>query len=346
MTLHAPETKGAQVETGSLVGVIHHATTPQSGRPMVGVFLDALIAAYKLTQQDVHLNRDQFMHLVGMAKYWNQAVIAEPAISEFDPDTGTWISRWTGKQLFSEICPDIDYSQLAFFHDRLSQGVDAYFTFNNAAVALELDAAGWKARAEMTRDILCDRRVILLHGDLLCGRLDAPTLSNQANSFGHLILHKHGVVINAHFLSDVQRVGNEFLTGNGLSIGVMDSDIPISDQIQARVDKFVNFLNEHPDLEISDRNSPALNYAIEAKLCTLVSELRNHIGGLIRKFHNDPRNPVINRQQEIARPHSHNKARRIFCEWFLTLLSLLFCIFYFLCVQLFSRRSMREARQK
>jgi hypothetical protein len=47
MTLHSPTTEGADRETGSLVGAVHHQTTPQSGRPMMGVILDALVACFK-----------------------------------------------------------------------------------------------------------------------------------------------------------------------------------------------------------------------------------------------------------------------------------------------------------
>jgi hypothetical protein len=246
--------------------------------------LCCLFCFLQLTSQDVTLTREQYTHLVGMAKFWNRGVIAEPAICAFDPDSGEWIERWTGKQLFSEICPDIDYHQLSFTNAALQQQPETYLTFNNANDVLTLSKQQRATRANMVREILLDKKVILLHGDLLCGRLDASCLANQMNSFGHVILDKHGVVANARFTSDVQRMGNEDLTYHGgLSIGVMDAGIPIGDQIHARVETFVNFLNEHPDLQISDQNSAALNAAIEAKLCSLVAELRNHIGGLIRQ---------------------------------------------------------------
>jgi DNA-directed RNA polymerase beta' subunit len=308
MSMHSPTTEGADRETGSLVGAIHHQTTPQSGRPMMGVILDALVAAYKLSSQEVFLTREQYTHLVGMAKFWNRGVIAEPAVCAFDPDSGEWIERWTGKQLFSEICPDIDHHQLSFTNASLQQQPEMYLTFNNAREVLPLSPRQLKTRADMVREILMDRQVILLHGDLLCGRLDASCLANQMNSFGHVILDKHGVVANARFTSDVQRVGNEYLTFHvGLSIGVMDAGIPIGERIHARVEAFVQFLNEHPDLQISDQNSPALNAAIEAKLCSLVSELRNHIGGLIREYHLSPDNPIENRNLVVIAAGSKAK---------------------------------------
>lgn len=309
MTFHVCQTSGGRRETGSLIGVVHHQTTPQSGRPIVGVFQDALVSAYKLTQQDVHLSESQYQHYVGTTKYWNQSVVAQPAIMEFDPDTNEWKSTWTGKQLMSEILPPVDYHQLAYNNPELSAKGD-YVTysnplrpFHNSSVTVsnthDVVASELKRRAELTNELINDRRVIIRSGHLMTGRADSTVLSNKPNSLGHVILHALGDEINARFLSDIQRMNNEYLTNNGLSIGVTDCDFDEEEWARKRVEQFVAHINNHPDLQECPDDTPTMKHMKESVRCRLVAELRTNIGGIIRAFHADASNPIINRQQEI-----------------------------------------------
>jgi len=302
------QTAGGRRETGSLIGVVHHQTTPQSGRPIVGVFQDALVSAFKLTAQDVRLSESQYQHFIGTTKYWNQSVIAQPGVMEFDPDTGEWGATWTGKQLMSEILPPVDYHQLAYANPELAARGD-YVTYSNPLIAgdaapapppPEVVAAELRRRAELANELINDRRVIIRAGHLLTGRTDSTVLSNKPNSLGHVILHAMGDETNARFLSDVQRMDNEYLTNSGLSIGVTDCDFDDAEWARTRVEQFVAHINDHPELQECESDTPTMKHLKESVRCRLVAELRTNIGGIIRQFHADAGNPIVNRQQEIG----------------------------------------------
>ncbi len=66
MTDHYPQTIGARCEARSMMAVGRNLSTPQSGRPIVGILLDSLMGLYLLTGIDMLLTLAQMSYFVSL----------------------------------------------------------------------------------------------------------------------------------------------------------------------------------------------------------------------------------------------------------------------------------------
>ena len=69
----------------------------------MGIVQDALLGVSRMTRRDVFIEKSVFMNAMMWISTWN-GVLPAPAIIKPRP-------LWTGKQLFSMICPKLNYRQ-------------------------------------------------------------------------------------------------------------------------------------------------------------------------------------------------------------------------------------------
>ena len=118
------------------------------------------------------------------------------------------------------------------------------------------------------------------NGKLLKGVLDKKSLSTQKNSIIHFIWDKFGPDKTSNFIDDTQRLILEFLTYNGLSIGLHDCfiDKSVSENISKIVDnKLLESKNYITKME-NDVNNISLDI-IENSISEDLNTIASNIGG-------------------------------------------------------------------
>lgn len=98
MNAHVPQSIQSTVELSEIVAVPFQIVSPQANKPVIGFIQDALLGAFRLTQDHVKLTRDQVVELV---LYLNENIIIPKDKLE-----------WSGKEMFSLIIPkDVNYNK-------------------------------------------------------------------------------------------------------------------------------------------------------------------------------------------------------------------------------------------
>ena len=80
--------------------------SPQSNAPVIGIVQDSLLASMKFTMRDCFLKKPIVFNLLMWLNGWD-GEIPTPAILKPEP-------MWTGKQIFSMLLPDVNYTRYSF----------------------------------------------------------------------------------------------------------------------------------------------------------------------------------------------------------------------------------------
>ncbi|CAM9651215.1 unnamed protein product, partial [Phaeothamnion confervicola] len=102
MNLHVPQSVTAKAEVQELMMVPRNIVSPQSNKPVMGIVQqDTLMAVAKMTRRDAFIPRDLMMNILMWVDDWDGRM---PAPAIYKP-----VPLWTGKQLFSVICPKVRF---------------------------------------------------------------------------------------------------------------------------------------------------------------------------------------------------------------------------------------------
>ena len=185
MNLHVPQSINARADAEELMMVPRNIVTPQSNRNVMGIVQDSLLALSRYTKRDVFLDRDMIMNCVMWIDSWD-GVLPAPAILK--PK-----SLWTGKQLFSLVCPKINYKGLAKVHEDVNP-------FN-----------------------YCDSEVLIHEGELLQGIMDKNTVGTSGGSMVHICWLQEGWKETRRFMNQVQCVSNYWMSTTSYTVSVSDT---------------------------------------------------------------------------------------------------------------------------
>ena len=105
MNMHIPQSLQTFTELEQICIVPKHIISPGTSTPCIEIVQDTLLGAYLLTIQDTKLRRDQMNNYMMFSKKYN-GILPDPAGYEYGNP------YWNGKQLFSQILPDINITQL------------------------------------------------------------------------------------------------------------------------------------------------------------------------------------------------------------------------------------------
>ena len=191
VNLHVPQDFGAISEVKHIMSVVENIVSPQKNQPCIAYVQDALVAAYKLTHISTFVVPSQFMYIRTFAHYCKDKPIPSPAIQWKDKE-GQWHYRYTGKQIFSFICPSINLTKKV-------RGLE-----------------------EKTYFDVKERFVVIRQGKLLCGQLCKNTLGSSHGGVTHIICLDIGNQEACNFLSDSGRVMTAFFEEQGFSVGIRD----------------------------------------------------------------------------------------------------------------------------
>jgi len=95
---------------------------------------------------------------------------------------------WTGKQILSLVIPPVNY----------------------------------RGRSKSGEGPPLDSRILVKNGELLCGVMAKPTVGAAPGGLVHIVWRDQGPEACRDFLSNTQNVVNNWLVGNGFTVGVQD----------------------------------------------------------------------------------------------------------------------------
>lgn len=204
MNMHVVQTAAGRAEVQELMALPNHILNPRSNRPVIGLIQDALVGGYYLSQQATFFDRAAACRLIAVIEYDRDAAphlrLGDPASKlpscQLPPPA---IARprplWTGKQLFSLVLPRLTFTR----------------TLKNRPAAVGddplLDPAG---------------RLVVYNGELLLGTLCKQSLGPSDRGIIHLAALLHSNNVAARFISDAQRLLQQYLSRLGFSIGIRE----------------------------------------------------------------------------------------------------------------------------
>jgi len=96
--MHCPQSYEAATELDEIAAVPHQILRPRDGLPVIGIVQDTLVGSYRLTRENVKLNRREFMNLMMWNRRHNGTIPAPKAEGQ----------KWTGRQILSQLMPPIN----------------------------------------------------------------------------------------------------------------------------------------------------------------------------------------------------------------------------------------------
>mmetsp|Transcript_15419 Transcript_15419/g.31429 ORF Transcript_15419/g.31429 Transcript_15419/m.31429 type:complete len:1212 (+) Transcript_15419:102-3737(+) len=203
MNLHVPQSLPARAEAELMMLSPRVIVSGQSNRPVMGIVQDSLLACQKMTKRDVFIERDLMMNLLMWVVDWDGKIPA-PAIIKPRP-------LWTGKQIFSLICPKVNLNNKGNTHpkDGTANTMNVY-----------------------------DSEVVIHQGKLLAGIVDKKTIGTGMGGLIHTSWLDVGHDETRRFMNQIQQITNYWVLQCSFSIGVIDTIADNATMVQ--IEKTIN----------------------------------------------------------------------------------------------------------
>lgn len=266
MNGHVPQTPEARAEVAELMPVANHMINPRANKPIIAPIQDYLDAAWYLTKQTVLLTKAQASQLLMLIKYDPNADPkirlgrpgAEIAFPKLPPPAIAYPEeRWTGKQIVSCTLPDISLKRKLKNRPR-----------------------------QLSDDKLmeADGVVEIVHGQLLRGTLCKQTLGGSAGGIIHVIATYRSNHTASRFISDIQRVLNHYLMGEGFSVGLRDclSTDAVKGKTQLVIEAAERHIAEIRKIAAELPNDPEVQDLAEDQLRNTLKSMAFMVGNVVK----------------------------------------------------------------
>jgi DNA-directed RNA polymerase II subunit RPB1 len=226
MNAHIPQSYEASMELEEIAAVRHQIIGPREGKPSIGIVQDTLVGSYRLTKNDNHFTRREYMNLMMYNK--NFEGLPKPAASASATPGG---ERYTGHQVVSSLLPPInmDMGNKSFDDDPSARN-----------------------------------KVKIVEGQIVNGIIDKDIYSKAGKGIVHVSYNDYGSVQTVEMIDSLQTTIESFLVLDGFSVGISDmiadekTRQQMEEVIQARK-KEVNELNLQVHLDLFDNNTGKSN---------------------------------------------------------------------------------------
>lgn len=189
MNLHVPQSLVAKADAEQLMMVPRNIITPQNNRNVMGIVQDALLGVCRMTKRDIFVDKQVVMNTMMWIPTWDGNIPC-PAILKPAP-------LWTGKQLFSMICPNINYRGRSKNHVD-DKNVSDPFNY-------------------------LDSEVLIHSGNLLQGIVDKNIVGASGGSIVHVCWVQKGWEETRNFMNQLQAVVNYWMVNTSYSVGIADT---------------------------------------------------------------------------------------------------------------------------
>ena len=253
MNMHLPQSLETKAEIINIMHVPKQIVSPQSNKPVMGIVQDALIGVKLLTARDNFITYDQVMNLVMWINDFD-VNLPVPAILKPEP-------LWTGKQIFSLIVPEVNLTGFASGHD---------------------EKMGEKLN-------LIDTIVQIDNGELIQGIVCKRTVGNTGGGLIHCIWNEKGPEKTLWFLSNCQKIVNNWLLLSGWTVGISDiiSDNKTNSKIRETIQDFKkevrNLLIEAQKGKLECQPGKGMIDSFEAQANATLNDARNKAGTYVQE---------------------------------------------------------------
>ena len=249
MNLHVPQSITAKADADELMMVPRNIVSPQNNRNVMGIVQDALLGSTRMTKRDVFIEKDVFMNAMMWIATWD-GILPAPAVYKPRP-------LWTGKQLFSLICPKINYTGFSKNHN----DKDGMNPFN-----------------------VLDSEVLILGGQLLQGIVDKNIVGTTGGSIVHVCWLEKGWEETRSFMNQTQTVVNFWMAQTSYSVGVSDTVadkvtmVKIQETLDDSKEKVIALIERGQAGKIEMQPGKLLMDSFEFEINTVLNAARETVG--------------------------------------------------------------------
>jgi len=249
MNLHVPQSLPARAEAELMMLSPRVIVSGQSNRPVMGIVQDSLLAAQRMTKRDIFIEKDLLYNLLMWVVDWDGHIPA-PAILKPKP-------LWTGKQVFSLICPKVNLTNKGNTHP--------------------------KEGTPNTLNVF-DSRVIIKKGELLTGIIDKKTIGTGMGGLIHTSWLDVGHDETRRFMNQIQQVTNYWVLQSSFSIGITDTvaDSETMLEIEKTINKaksqVMDLVRQGQKGELETQPGKSMLQSFEGFVNKVLNTARDHAG--------------------------------------------------------------------
>lgn len=254
MNMHVPQTVGAEVELRQLAAVHHQIISPTTGAPIVGIFQDSLLGAFRITRPEVRFSaRDAMNLLMRFTKLdfdeFHRLLLAS-AVSQQEQQS---LSSF---QVISQIMPPLTLMY----------------------------------QTELHKNDPSEHHVLeIVAGEFRRGQMEKGVFGKGTNGILQRICKDFGNLACAHFIDDFQNIVTEYMKTSSYSVGI--SDLLANSQTQTKIaasiaakKNEVRELLQRVHLGIFENNTANSNAVeLESQISAILNEATNDAGRLGRE---------------------------------------------------------------
>ena len=255
MNLHVPQSYTARAEAEQLMQVSKLVVSPQSNEPVMGLCQDSLLAVQRMTKRHTFIEKDLFFNILMWIKTWD-GKIPQAAIIKPRP-------LWTGKQVFSMLCPQINVKKNGNTHPK-NDTIDEPYPFNQLNL----------------RDSEC----LVVNGTLITGQIDKKTIGGKDGDLIHTTWLEHGPAATRDFMDAVQVVVNYWILNTSFSVGVQDcvGDFQTLKEVRSTIDeaydKVSDTIRKGQNSELTKQPGRTIIQSFEDAVNKVLTDARNASG--------------------------------------------------------------------
>ena len=199
MNMHVPQDDESEIELKHLAAIPYQIISPANNKPIIGIFQDNMIGAFRLTRENINFDPRQAMNLlIGINK-----INIQKLSDYFDSNKG-YIDSF---QLLSNIMPPMTLM---------------YKT----------------KRFEDSEDVKSSNNFLdILNGDYFRGQMEKGVLGDTTKGLIHRIYNDFGYKAVADFIDDLQSIVTEYMKTSSYSVGISDliADSKTNDSITSAI---------------------------------------------------------------------------------------------------------------
>ncbi|NOY11520.1 MAG: DNA-directed RNA polymerase subunit A' [Archaeoglobi archaeon] len=251
MNLHVPQSLEAQAEAKILMAVQEHILSPRFGGPIIGGIHDHISGLYLLTRGEKLFSKSEVMEIIRPLEITK---LPEP---KYD-------GRWTGKQIFSMILPEITIE----FKAEICQG------------------------CETCKGVECenDAYVYIKDGELVAGTIDEKAVGAFKGIVIDEIIRKYGTEEARRFIDNMTKLAIRAIMYTGFTVGIDDVDIPkeareqIDQVIREAEDRVWKLIEAYKQGNLEPMPGRSIEETLEMKIMQELGRARDMAGKIAGKY--------------------------------------------------------------
>ncbi|WP_457591651.1 DNA-directed RNA polymerase subunit A' [Geoglobus sp.] len=251
MNLHVPQSLEAQAEAKILMAVQEHILSPRFGGPIIGGIHDHISGLYLLTRGEKLFSKSEVMEIIRPLEITK---LPEP---KYD-------GRWSGKQIFSMILPDITLE----FKAEICQG------------------------CEVCKGVECenDAYVYIKNGELVVGTIDEKAVGAFKGIIIDEIIRKYGTEEARKFIDNMTKLAIRAIMYTGFTVGIDDVDIPreareqIDQVIREAEERVWKLIEAYKQGNLEPMPGRSIEETLEMKIMQELGRARDMAGKIAGKY--------------------------------------------------------------